>query len=63
VEPGGPAAEAGIEPGDVIEEVNRQPVRSVDELRAAVRESDDRPALVLVDRKGASLFLTLRPSA
>ena len=37
VDPDGRAADAGMQPGDVIEEVNRQPVRTVDELRAAVR--------------------------
>ena len=59
VDPAGPAAEAGIQPGDVIEEVNRQPVKDAAELRAAAKSSDERPALVLVNRKGASLFLAM----
>jgi S1-C subfamily serine protease len=61
VDPAGPAAEAGIQPDDVILEVNRQPVRSGAELRAALRRSDSRPALVLVSRNGRSLFLAVRP--
>ena len=61
VDPEGPAAAAGIEPGDVITEVNRKPVTDAEGLRAAVRASGDRPALVLVERKGASLFLALEP--
>ena len=59
VDPDGAAAEAGIRQGDVIEEVNRRPVRSSPELRAALRASGDRPALVLVNRRGDSLYLTL----
>ena len=49
--------------GDVIEEVNRRPVRSVEELRAALRTASGRPALVLVNRGGDSLYLTLTPRA
>jgi S1-C subfamily serine protease len=59
VDPAGPAAAAGIQPGDVIEEVNRKPVTDAAELRAAAKSSGDRPALVLVNRKGASLFLAM----
>src|SRR5687768_1478452 len=36
VDPFGPAADAGIQRGDVIEQVNQQPVRSVADLRATV---------------------------
>jgi serine protease Do len=59
VDPAGPAALAGIQPGDVIEEVNRKPVADAAELRAAAKSSGERPALVLVNRKGASLFLAM----
>jgi Do/DeqQ family serine protease len=62
VDPEGRAADAGIRPGDVIHEVNRQSVTSVDDLRAAVRKSSDRPALLLIDRNGASIFVTVTPA-
>jgi Do/DeqQ family serine protease len=62
VNPDSRAADAGIRPGDVIEEVNRQPVQSVDDLRAAVRKSADRPALLLVSRGGRDIFVTVKPS-
>ena len=62
VTPDGRAAGAGVQAGDVIQEVNRQPVKSVDELRAAVRRTSDRPVLLLVNRQGRDLFLTVRPS-
>ena len=59
VNPDGPAADAGIREGDVIEEVNRKPVRDAQGLRTALRASGERPALVLVNRRGDSLYLTL----
>jgi serine protease Do len=62
VDPDGRAAAAGIQPKDVIQEVNRKPVQTVDELRAAVKTSSDRPVLLLVNREGHDLFVTVRPS-
>ncbi len=62
VDPDGRAADAGIRAGDVIQEVNRQPVTSVDELRSAVRKNTDKPALLLISRQGADVFVTVRPS-
>jgi Do/DeqQ family serine protease len=59
VDPSGVAAGAGIRQGDVIEEVNRKPVRSGEELRSALKDASSRPALVLVNRRGDSLYLTL----
>ncbi len=61
VTPGGPAADAGIRSGDVIKEVNRKPVASVDDLQQAVRNSGDRPALLLVEREGNNLFVAVPP--
>jgi serine protease Do len=63
VDPDGRAAAAGIQPKDVIQEVNRRPVTTVEELRAAVKNSAaDRPVLLLVNRDGRDLFVTVRPS-
>ncbi len=59
VEPGSRAADAGLRPGDVIEEVDRKPVTSVDELRAALKNGQ-RPALLLVHRGETTVFVTLR---
>ena len=61
VDPAGPAAEAGIRPGDVIEQVNRKPVNDVAGLKAAVKASGAKPSLFLVTRKGGSLYLAVEP--
>jgi Do/DeqQ family serine protease len=60
VNPDGRAADAGLQPGDVIEQVNRQPVESVDALRAAVKKAGDKPVLLLINRQGNEIFATVR---
>jgi serine protease Do len=62
VDQNGRAADAGIQPGDVIKSVNRQPVKSVDELRAALKKASDRPALLLIQRQDAQVFVTVKPA-
>jgi len=62
VNPDSRAADAGIRPGDVIEQVNRQPVQGVDDLRAAIRRSADKPVLLLINRQGSEVFVTVRPA-
>jgi serine protease Do len=54
----GPAARAGIRPGDVITSVNGAPVRSVDDLRKLVAQAKDSIAL-LVRRGDQSIFVPL----
>jgi serine protease Do len=62
VNPNGRAADAGIRAGDVIQEVNRQPVKSVDDLRAALKKTSDKPTLLLIHRQGSDIFVTVKPS-
>jgi serine protease Do len=52
----GPAARAGIRPGDIIVSVNRKPVKSVEELRAAAKNGDKTLA-ILVQRNDARIFV------
>jgi serine protease Do len=62
VDPDGRAVEAGIRAGDVIQEVNRRQVSSVADLRAALRQTSDKPALLLINRQGADIFVTVKPA-
>ena len=58
VQPGSNAADAGLRAGDVIEEVDRQPVQSSDALRDALSKGST-PALLLVHRGETTSFVTL----
>jgi serine protease Do len=62
VSPASSAAAAGVEPGDVILEVNRQKVSSVAELKQiAGKLPKSEGALLLVLRQGSKLFLAVKP--
>jgi serine protease Do len=50
------AASAGLQRGDVIQEVNRRPVKNVAEFEAAVRNSKD-GTLLLVNRDGHTIYV------
>jgi serine protease Do len=57
---GSPAAEAGIQSGDVIVEANGKQLRSVGELRQAVAsQKAGEPTLLRIHRKDASLFVAI----
>ena len=62
VEPSGPAAEAGIQPGDIVREVNRAAVESSIEFRDAVRSSKRDNLLLLVQRGDMTSFQLLKKS-
>jgi serine protease Do len=55
----GPAAEAGIQPGDVVLAANGAPVANADELRGAVEKSKGHVAL-LIQRGDTRLFVPVR---
>jgi serine protease Do len=61
VDADGAAAEAGVARGDVIMEINRQAVATVESVQSALEKSGDRPILLLVSRRGTTSFLTVRP--
>jgi S1-C subfamily serine protease len=57
VDPNGPAAQAGIQQGDVIQEVNRQPVRSPEDLRNTLQRSGSRTPVLLINRNGQTAYV------
>jgi serine protease Do len=58
VRPSSAAAEAGLQAGDVIQEVNRHSVKNVAEFRSAVRSSDN-GTLLLVNRNGRTAYVAI----
>ncbi len=61
VEPDSGAEKAGLMPGDVIREVNRQPVKSVkdfENVSAHMKKGEN--VLILVNRQGNALFLSAK---
>ncbi len=60
VQSGSPAERAGVHRGDLLLQVNRQPVHSVSEARELVNKAGEKePLLLLVKRDGGSFYLTL----
>ena len=57
VDPAGPAAQAGIQAGDIIQEVNRQKVRTPTDVQNALKSSNGRPPLLLINRGGQTIFV------
>ena len=60
LDPSGIAAESGLQPGDVIQKVDGRAVRSGADLKTALDRKDGKPSLLNINRKGATIFLTLR---
>ena len=60
IDPGSAASQAGLEHGDVIQEVNHKPVQDVNGFQATVDSAGKQPLLMLVDRAGKHWFVTVR---
>jgi serine protease Do len=62
VEQGSAAEEAGLQEGDVIMQINRQPVRNIGDFkRLAGKLSKKDSSLFLINRQGRKLFIAIRP--
>jgi serine protease Do len=55
----GPAAQAGVQPGDIILGVNGKPVKSLQDLQAAAKKGGKVVAL-LIERENAQIFVPVR---
>lgn len=56
------AAEAGLRPGDIIQEINRKPVKSADEAVKLTEKGSDKTTLLRVWRGGGSHFVVVDES-
>jgi Do/DeqQ family serine protease len=61
VDPDSGAADAGLQRGDVIEEVNRQPVASHGEFEAALKNAGKQSVLLRVRRGDHASFIVVKP--
>ncbi len=57
----GAAAEAGIEPGDIIVSVSGEPIVLFDDLRNAIAASEGNPVPIKLNRDGKILEVTAKP--
>ena len=62
VAPDSAAAEAGLRPGDIIQEINRHPVRSADEAVRLTENPADKTTLLRVWREGGSRYVVVDES-
>src|SRR5580700_2091899 len=64
VAPDSPSAEAGLQPGDVVMEVNHDKVATVSDFvaKAKAAQTAKKPALLLVQRGGATLYTVIKPA-
>lgn len=60
VAPGSPASEKGVEVGDLVMEINRQPVKTNEEATAAIEKAGSKPIMLLISkRNGQNRFVTI----
>lgn len=61
VDSDGSAADAGISRGDIILEINRQPVSSLEAVQSSLQSGSGKPVLLLISRRGQTIYLTIKP--
>lgn len=60
VDQNGPAAEAGIQRGDVILEINRKPVTSITDVKSILESVGNKTIVLLVNRKGQTTLVPIQ---
>jgi serine protease Do len=62
VEPGSPAADAGIQTGDIIREVNRKLVKDANDLVQKIEQAKDQNSILLLVQRGQNnMFAAVTP--
>jgi serine protease Do len=60
IDPNSPAADAGLQPGDVIESINRQSVHTIADFNRLAGEAKGE-VLLRINRGGTGFFRTISP--
>jgi serine protease Do len=61
VAPGSPAEEAGLQPGDVVKELNRQEIQNLNDYNQAIEKAkQDKSLLLVIKRGGTTHFVVLK---
>jgi serine protease Do len=59
VQEGSAASEAGLQVGDVIQQVDRKPIQNVGDFKAAMTAHHSGPVLFLISREGHTLYVAV----
>jgi serine protease Do len=62
IKPGSPAAEAGLQRGDIIAEIDRHPVKSVDEATKLLSVARPGGHVLLIQRGDNNVYVLIRPN-
>jgi len=62
IDPVSSASSDDVQRGDVIQEVNRKPVSSIEQYKQALAGADDKPVLLLVNRGGTTHYVDVEPA-
>lgn len=61
VQPGSPAQEGDIRSGDIIKEINRKPIKNIEEFKEAMKKVNIKEgAVLLIQRETATFYMVLR---
>ncbi len=59
VDPNGASAQEGVSRGDVILEINKRSVKTLEDVQTALNSAGDKPILLLVNRKNQTTYITI----
>ena len=61
VQPGSPAENASVQRGDVILEVDRQPVKGIEDMKEKLEKAHNKDSLLLlIQRGGGNIYVVLK---
>lgn len=56
IHPGSPAEEADLRPGDIIKEINKKPIRNIDDFKEIMRRVNTKDGVVMLVKRGNISF-------